>query len=899
MRVVEAVTRVQVELNGDAAISDYEQFCQTNIEIFETLKSDNPGKVARYIPPLAKVNPELLGLSICTLDGRTLSLGDAAHPFCVQSCSKPITYCMAVELNGSQRVHSRVGFEPSGKHFSERLLKMPERVPHNPLVNAGSIACCSLVHMDRKPWERAEMVAETWRRLSASPVAPHVHNTTFIGEKATAHRNNCLAHMMAEEGLFGETVSNEALAEILESYFTNCSIELDCDRLAVVAATLANGGICPITSARVFNDDTVSDCLSLMMTCGLYDYSGEFLFNCGFPAKSGVSGVIMGVVPGAFGFAVFSPRLDSTGNSVRGLRYCQALSLKLPVHAFSRIPGLSEPHALLADRFRWRTTSDKAILSTFGLREMSSLWWAASRGDCTRVRQLAARGMDVNYANYDGRTALHLASENKDVMMTSLLLALGAVAKPDKAGRIPDVGAAPRVHLPGVNLCRYFAEAHDVTGDMVVDALQRAGLDADDVPDVSLGSMVPDLIVKALCGKLVIPNWPEFKNQLEAFREGSVGVAIETTTEQRLLLPAQGERFQVSCLIRPVLYSMAVQVFGLDAVHARVGREPSGEPETALVSLGSGLPFNPFVMPGVLTICAMLVEHGFEASAAVDLWQRLAHSKGLCEIGSWEDEREMDRAYGLVYMLKANGVITGDATAIVDFYHTAHALLVTSAQVASVAASLAKGGVGVIPPVIVKDVLSLMYSCGVDEKTGEWTFRVGLPAKANLKRGLCMMVVPNVMGICLSGEFSEVFDFARKFELNFNFHLFKKDNVVTGGKSCHSDPTLYFGCNKQDLTMQLIYAASKGDVATTAVLIGADVNVNWTDYDSRSAAHLAARCNKLDVLELLYASGANMSLKDRWGKTPMDEAIANGHDSIYEFLNRVSNEDLKWDNESQ
>ena len=898
MRVVEAVARVQVELDGDAAISDYEKFCKVNVEIFESLKSDNPGKVARYIPPLAKVNPELLGLSICTLDGRKFSLGDATLPFCVQSCSKPITYCMAVELNGSQRVHSKVGFEPSGKSFSERLLKMPERVPHNPLVNAGSIACCSLVHMDRKPWERSELVAETWRRLSASQLAPHVHNTTFIGEKATAHRNNCLAHMMAEEGLFGENVTNEALAEILESYFTNCSIELDCDRLAVVAATLANGGICPITSQRVFSDDTTSDCLSLMMTCGLYDYSGEFLFNCGFPAKSGVSGVIMGVVPGAFGFAVFSPRLDSTGNSVRGLRYCQALSQNLPVHAFSRIPGLGEASTLLADRFRWRTASDKALLSNFGLREMCSLWWATSRGDCTRVRQLAARGMDVHYANYDGRTALHIASENKDVMMTTLLLALGAVAKPDKAGRIPDVGASPRVHVPGLNLRRFFADSLEVTGQMVSDALKSAGLDADEIELPGLSDSVPDLVLKALCGKLVIPNWPVFTNQLASFKEGSVGVAIATTTEQRLLLPVHADRFQVSCLIRPVLYSMAVELFGIEAVHARVGREPSGEPETFLVTLSNGLPFNPFVMPGVLTICSMLVEKGIQSSAVIELWKKLARDNGGASIGDWED-REMDRAYGLVHMLKANGVITGDAVSIVDFYHETHALLVTAAEVASVAVSLAKGGSGIIPPLIVKDVLSLMYSCGVDEKTGEWTFRIGLPAKANIKNGLCMIVVPNVMGICLTGDFDEVFEFAKKFELNFNFHLFKKHNVVTGCRAFHSDPTLYFGCNKHELTMQLIYAASKGDLDTISVLVGADVNINWTDYDSRSAAHLAAKYNNLEVLELLFASGANMSLKDRWGKTPLDEADASGSGRILEFLTRVSNEDLKWDNESQ
>jgi glutaminase len=303
-------------------------------EIYDSVQQHKGGELAVYIPHLAKVDPELFGVAVCTVDGQMLQLGDATADFCVQSCAKPINYCLALEEHGETQVHRYVGREPSGRGFNELTLDYQNK-PHNPMINSGAIVTCALLRADLPLAERFEHVVGAWRRAGGG-AKPGFSNATYVSEKQTADRNFALGYFMREKGCFPAGTN---MIEALEFYFQCCSIESNAANMSVVAATLAAGGVCPITQERVFARETVRDCLSLMFSCGLYDFSGEFAFAIGLPAKSGVSGALMLVVPNLFGICIYSPRLDAMGNSVRGVEFARQLVARFSVHNFDGLLG--------------------------------------------------------------------------------------------------------------------------------------------------------------------------------------------------------------------------------------------------------------------------------------------------------------------------------------------------------------------------------------------------------------------------------------------------------------------------------------------------------------------------------------------------------------------------------
>ena len=325
-------------LTSQLVLPDFESFCGDVYEIYEETKKDESGANAAYIPQLARVDPNLYGVSVCTIDGQRYDVGDSDHYFCVQSCSKVITYMIAHEEHGEEKVHYHVGREPSGRAFNEvcldyrrnvadkamleerrkeaQAIKDPaERrkalaeveasvprpaVPHNPLINAGAIMAASLVQPKASMAERFDNVMQTWRDLcgctpsTSADKRPTFANSVYLSESATADRNWCLGYLMQEEEAFPKGTN---LAEALEFYFMCCSIEVTSSMMSIIAATLANGGLNPINGKRVFSARTVRNALSLMFSCGMYDYSGEFAFTMGFPCKSGVGGALMVRVP--------------------------------------------------------------------------------------------------------------------------------------------------------------------------------------------------------------------------------------------------------------------------------------------------------------------------------------------------------------------------------------------------------------------------------------------------------------------------------------------------------------------------------------------------------------------------------------------------------------------------
>ncbi|VDP11094.1 unnamed protein product [Soboliphyme baturini] len=278
-------------------------------------------QVADYIPQLARCDPKKWGVAICTIDGQRAVWGDYNTHWSLQSISKAFTYGIALDILGDKTVHSFVGQEPSGRLFNDISLNSNNQ-PHNPMINAGSIVVLSLLKPDLYLSDRFEFIMDMFRKISGSGTIGF-SNSTYLSERATADRNFALAYFMREHKCFPKNVN---LNELLDFYFQVCSIETTCESAAVMAATLANGGVCPVTGEVTLKNQSVRDVLSLMYSCGMYDYSGQFAFRVGLPAKSAVSGGMILVIPNVMGIAMYSPPLDHTGNTVRGVNFSKVIS---------------------------------------------------------------------------------------------------------------------------------------------------------------------------------------------------------------------------------------------------------------------------------------------------------------------------------------------------------------------------------------------------------------------------------------------------------------------------------------------------------------------------------------------------------------------------------------------
>jgi len=292
-------------------------------DLHSKYKSLKEGIVANYIPELAKVNPDLFSISIVTVDGQVYQVGDYQQLFTIQSISKVFAYGLALEDHGRDYVLTRVGVEPTGEAFNAIILDEQSK---RPMVNAGAIATTSLIK-GAGATERLNRVLEMFRRYIGHDV--FVDISVFTSERSTGHRNRAMAHLMLNFGMIDRNIE-----EALDLYFQQCAVMVNCHDLAVMAATLANRGVNPITGEQAVNSRYIKDILSVMYTCGMYNFAGEWAYKVGIPAKSGVCGGIMAVVPNLMGIAVFSPPLDIRGNSVRGVKVCEELSQQLGLHLF-------------------------------------------------------------------------------------------------------------------------------------------------------------------------------------------------------------------------------------------------------------------------------------------------------------------------------------------------------------------------------------------------------------------------------------------------------------------------------------------------------------------------------------------------------------------------------------
>ncbi len=309
-------------------------------DVHAQVLGETGGEVADYIPELSKVDPAPFGIAVATARGRLHEVGDTRTEFTIQSVSKALTYCMALELAGRRDVLKRVGVEPSGDPFNAIEFDPVTRRPFNPMVNAGAITIAGIL---RDCFGAEQAFDEVLARFSAAAGRPlSVDYAVYRSEAATGHRNRAIGHL-----LIGIGALTEPMESALDLYFRQCAIKVTAADLAMIGATIANLGDNPVTGQEVFDIAAVRDTQAVMFTCGMYDYSGNWAFDVGVPAKSGVGGGILGVVNRQLGIGTYSPRLDLKGNSVRGVEAFRLLSAEMGLHSFD----LTNPGSAFVDSF--------------------------------------------------------------------------------------------------------------------------------------------------------------------------------------------------------------------------------------------------------------------------------------------------------------------------------------------------------------------------------------------------------------------------------------------------------------------------------------------------------------------------------------------------------------------
>ncbi|MFF3223384.1 glutaminase A [Nocardia suismassiliense] len=334
-------------------------------DVYQLCRPDDSGALADYIPELAAAQPDSFALCLATADGRVYGTGDLDTSFTIQSISKPFTYALALADRGTAFVDGRIDVEPSGEPFNEISLDPVTERPRNPMINAGAITAAALITGD-DPAERFERIRRCFSRFAGRELS--MNEAVYASEARTGFRNRAIGYMLRSFGIIDSDPD-----EAVDRYFRQCSIDVTCRDLALMAATLANNGRNPVTGERALSAALTERVLSVMTTCGMYNAAGDWVTTVGMPAKSGVGGGIVAVLPGQIGIAVYSPRLDVHGNSVRGVAACRELSKRLELH-FLRVTRAARTAiragysvAEVPSRLR-RTTDEIAVLAEHGHR---------------------------------------------------------------------------------------------------------------------------------------------------------------------------------------------------------------------------------------------------------------------------------------------------------------------------------------------------------------------------------------------------------------------------------------------------------------------------------------------------------------------------------------------------
>lgn len=372
------------------------------------LVDNRSGVPLQGVPSLEGIDEDAFGICIAMADGMIYGAGDIDVDFCIQSISKAFTYGLALSDHGKERVDDTIDMEPSGDAFNEISLHPVTGRPRNPMINAGAIAASSLVAGD-SPEEQSRRIQELYEIYAGTALT--VDEGVLADELREGNRNRAISYMLQENGKL-RTQADEAV----EVYLRQCSINVNCRDLAMMGATLANNGINPSTGARAIDVTLAERVLSVMSTCGMYDVAGEWVAEVGMAAKSGVGGGILAVLPGQLAIAVFSPRLDEHGNSVRGVEACRRLSKELELHALHVTRGargaIRTAYDLIeAPSVLQRPEADRHVLEDYGhlarIYELQGdLLFAGAE---SVVRRMCRDGRDLEYVAIDVRSIDEIA----------------------------------------------------------------------------------------------------------------------------------------------------------------------------------------------------------------------------------------------------------------------------------------------------------------------------------------------------------------------------------------------------------------------------------------------------------------------------------------------------------
>ena len=462
---------VEKALRGQLALPDFIDFSKNIDKIFDEVKKIRSGELASYIPPLAEVDPDQFGISIVTIDGQIYQRGDSQTDFSFQSMCKPFNYCFALEALGLEEVSKHVGREPSGRQFDDLTLLARSassngfsRVPFNPMVNAGAIMTAGLIDPDDSFTQRLRHIRQQFGRLigwtaddSPSAEMPRFNKNMARQENFKGYNNIAMGYLLMATGSLPHTKTDlhrdihpdedefdfyiePAVTEALKLYFSICSLEMTATDVAMAAATLANSGVCPISQDRVLSQKTVRNCLPVLQSSGMYNASGTFFQQVGLPAKSGVGGGVLLIVPQLMGICIFSPRLDAQGNSVRGIEMSKRLTSKYLVHTFD---------GTMTDTDR---IDPKLPIARWEANSCGEAIWAASNGNIRTLESLVSQQRDLQTGDYDIRTPLHLASAEGQLEVVKFLLDHGVKPIPDRWGGYPISDARNNNHKKIVDL---------------------------------------------------------------------------------------------------------------------------------------------------------------------------------------------------------------------------------------------------------------------------------------------------------------------------------------------------------------------------------------------------------------------------------------------------------------
>lgn len=401
---------IRKTLFGGCLIPEFSRFSDDLLKMYEKVASITTGKIPEFLArPGNKFHH--WGVSICTVDGQIWSHGDSKVPITVQACSAALNYAIAISRLGTKRVHQFVGKEATEDGCVDTLDLDRNGVPHNAMIQSGAIATTSLLLQDNPDDLPGcfEGVVEEYSRM-AGGVPLKINNTVYLADKSRSDRKFSIAYLLKEHRGFPP---NLCLKHIIDLYFQLNSIEITCETGAVIAGTLANGGICPATGVEVLSQHAVRNTLSIMHLQGMYSYSGEWMFQTGLPTKSAKSGIMLIVVPGIMGMCLYSPPLDAWGNSSRGVEFGKMMSKRYALHYLDN--HISAPIAKenLMHRREGRESREVMIMNVM---------YAAAHGDVNLLNRYVELGLSLDVADYDHRTALHLACCSDNLEMACYLI---------------------------------------------------------------------------------------------------------------------------------------------------------------------------------------------------------------------------------------------------------------------------------------------------------------------------------------------------------------------------------------------------------------------------------------------------------------------------------------------